>query len=319
MSKINKILVIRLSSLGDIILSFPLLKKLREIFPSAEIHFFTKEIYREAVEMNPFVDKIHILGDTLSDSRKVVKENQFDLIIDIHKNFRSIYLTAFNGKNVKRYKKNNFKKFLLVNFKIDLLKNSVPVYKKYLKTISDFIKDGDYDFSNSELVFDKEKEIEGDYIVIAPSSKHFTKRYPENKFVNFINEFQKNNKNKFILIGDNSETDRKICSYISDNCSNTLNMCGKLSLNKLAGILYNSTKVITNDSAILHLSEALGKSVNAIFGSTVKQFGFFPQLKDSKVFEISGLKCRPCTHIGRDKCPEGHFRCMEEIQLIVDS
>ena len=96
-------------------------------------------------------------------------------------------------------------------------------------------------------------------------------------------------------------------------------MCGKLSLNKLAGILYNSTKIITNDSAILHLSEALGKSVNAIFGSTVKQFGFFPQLKDSKVFEISGLKCRPCTHIGRDKCPEGHFRCMEEIQLIVNS
>ncbi|HMQ70245.1 MAG TPA: glycosyltransferase family 9 protein [Ignavibacteria bacterium] len=315
MFKINKILVIRLSSLGDIILSFPLLKKLREKFPSAEIHFLTKEIYLEAVKLNPVVDKILILNENIKNSRREIRKNQYDLIIDIHKNFRSIYLSAFNGKSIKRYKKDNFRKFLLVNLKIDLLKNALPVFGKYLRTISEYLKNGDYNYTTSELVFDKRKEIEKDYIVIAPSSKHYTKRYPENKFVNFINEFHKLNNIKFVLVGDSSEKDQNICGFISEKCSNTINLCGKLSLDKLAGVLYHSTKIITNDSAVLHLSEALGKSVNAVFGSTVKQFGFFPQLNDSEVFEIKGLKCRPCTHIGRDKCPEGHFKCMEEIHL----
>ncbi len=87
-------------------------------------------------------------------------------------------------------------------------------------------------------------------------------------------------------------------------------MCGKLDIPRLANILYNSEYVICNDSAILHLSESLGRKVVAIFGSTVKEFGFFPQLKDSKVLEVKGLECRPCTHIGRESCPEGHFKCM---------
>lgn len=319
MSQIKKILVIRLSSFGDIILSFPLLKKLREKFPETELHFLTKENYKEVIDLNPEVDKILTLKDPMSDFRNEIKEEKYDLILDIHKNFRSIFLSAFNGKKVKRYSKDNLKKFLLVKFKIDLLKNEVPVYKKYLNTISEYISNDEYNFSISELTFEKEKIIKGEYIVIAPSSRHFTKTYPKDKFVNFVNEFHKSNKIQFVLVGDNSDRDKSICSYIAGKSENVTDLCGKISIDQLAGVLYNADKIITNDSAILHFSEALGKNVSAIFGSTVKQFGFFPQLNGSKVYEINGLKCRPCTHIGRDKCPEGHFRCMEEIQLVVSS
>ena len=319
MSDIKKILVIRLSSLGDIILSFPLLKNLKENYPEAELHFLTKEIYKDVILMNNSVDKILILKESLNDTRKEIAESDYDLIVDIHKNMKSIYVSAYNGRKIKRYRKDNFRKFLLVKFKIDLYKNVIPVYRKYLNTVSEYFDLDQNTFSVSELSFKKEKVIEGNYIVIAPSSRHFTKTYPKEKFVSYINNLREKSDVKFILAGDNSEKDKSICRYISENCEYVTDLCGKLSIDELAGVLFYSNEIITNDSSILHFSEALGRNVTAIFGCTVKQFGFFPQLKDSKVFEINGLKCRPCTHIGKDKCPEGHFNCMNEIELKVKS
>ncbi len=316
MPDIKKILVIRLSSFGDIILSFPLLKKLREKFPESEIHFLTKDNYREAVELNPYVHKIIFYEGSLLNTRKKIKNENFDLIIDIHKNFRSIFISFLNAGSVKRYSKENFKKFLLVKFKLNLFKEIIPVYKKYILAARKYFSESDTEYSTTELIFDRKRIYEEEYIVISPSSRHFTKTYPVIKYIAYINS-QANK--KFIITGDSSETDMIICRLIEANCSNVINLCGKLNINELANVLYFSEFVICNDSAILHLAEALGKKVTSIFGSTVKEFGFFPQLKHSKVLEISDLKCRPCTHIGRESCPEGHFRCMEEVQLIVNS
>lgn len=300
-------------------MSFPLLKKLKEKFPEAELHFLTKEIYKDLIRMNQSVDKILILKEPLKETRKEIGESDYDLIIDIHRNFRSIYLSAFNGRKIKRYRKDNFRKFLLVKFKIDLFKNIIPVYRKYLNTVSEYLTGDEKKFSISELSFKKEKVIESKYMVIAPSSRHFTKTYPKEKFVSYINNLHERSDIKVILAGDNSEKDKSICRHISENCEYVTDLCGKLSIDELAGVLFYSSEIITNDSSILHFSEALGRNVTAIFGCTVKQFGFFPQLEDSKVMEINGLKCRPCTHIGRDKCPEGHFNCMNEIELIIDN
>jgi len=313
---IKKILVIRLSSLGDIILSFPLLKKLRETFPEAGIHFLTKKKYREVAGLNPFPDKIIFFEGSVADARRAVKEEKYDLIIDIHKNFRSIFISLLNAGSVKRYSKENFKKFLLVKFKLNLFKEIIPVYKKYILAARKYFRKSDTEYSTTELIFDKKRIYEEEYIVISPSSRHFTKTYPVIKFIAYINS-QANK--KFIITGDSSETDMIICRLIEANCSNVINLCGKLSINELANVIFYSEFVICNDSAILHLAEALGKKVTSIFGSTVKEFGFFPQLKQSEVLEINGLKCRPCTHIGRESCPEGHFRCMEEIQLVMNN
>jgi heptosyltransferase-2 len=312
----NKILIIRLSSLGDIILTFPLLKKLRQKYPDSKIHFLTKSRFAELVSLNPNVDRIIQMDDSLKNTRKEVKKENYDLIIDIHKNFRSIFLSSFNAKKVLRYSKENFKKFLLVKLKINLFKEVIPVYKKYLLTLKTLLSsDTDYQFTISDLKFVKKRIYEEKYVVVAPASRHFTKTYPAEKFIEFIN---KNSKERFVLVGDDTEGENNICSDIESKCENVINKCGKLNMTELANIIYNSEYVICNDSAILHLSEALGKRVVAIFGSTVKEFGFFPQLKESKVLEVKGLKCRPCTHIGRDSCPEGHFKCMG-FQLTVSS
>ncbi len=310
LTEIKKILVIRLSSLGDIILSFPLIKKLNKTFPDAEIHFLTKKEYADAAALNPYIDKIIKYGSSVSETRKEINIGKYDLILDIHKNFRSIFISIFNGSKVRRYHKDNFRKFLLVKFKWNLFREIIPVYKKYILTISDLIKEDDTEFTVSELTFDKKRNYDYNYIVISPSSRHFTKTYPAEKFIDYINS---NPDKKYILTGDNSDRDKNICSHIESKCSNTLNLCGKLDINNLAGVIYHSEYVICNDSAILHLAEALGKKVTAIFGSTVKEFGFFPQLEQSEVIEVEGLECRPCTHIGRESCPLGHFKCMEMI------
>ncbi|MEO8208979.1 MAG: glycosyltransferase family 9 protein [bacterium] len=315
MPEIKKILVIRLSSFGDIVLSFPLLKKLKEKFPASEIHFFTKKDFSELISMNPHVDKVILLDDNQSLARKQINSEDYDLIIDIHKNFRSILSSIFIGGKIYRYKKENFKKFLLVKFKINLFKEIIPVYKKYLLTIQKYLNSDDYKFVVTDLKFDKEKFIESEYIVVSPSSKHFTKTYPADKFIKYINSRADI---KFVLVGDKSKTDHDICKYIESKCINVLNLCSKLSIDKLANVLYNSKHVICNDSAILHFAESLGKKVTAIFGSTVREFGFFPQLNHSEVLEVRNLYCRPCTHIGRESCPEGHFKCMNEIQLAVN-
>lgn len=312
LADIKKILVIRLSSLGDIILSFPLLKILNSLYPGSEIHFLTKGNYCEAAALNPHISRIIESGDSITETRREIKKENYDLILDIHKNFRSICLSMFVGRKVSRYYKDNLRKFLLVNFKWNFFREIIPVYRKYILAIKDLPAGTGSEFTTSELKFNKVRTYDFKYTVISPSSKHFTKTYPADKFISYINSHPAG---KFILTGDDSEKDKKICRYIESRCKNTINLCGKLDISKLAGLIYNSECVICNDSAILHLSEALGKKVNSVFGSTVKEFGFFPQLKESKVFEVKDLECRPCSHIGKDKCPKGHFKCMQENEL----
>ncbi len=308
MPEIKKILIIRFSSLGDIILTFPLLKKLRRKYPESEIHFLTGVKYQEVLKLNPSINRVILYDKSLSEIRKVISAENFDVILDLHKNLKSFYACFMNSKRTFRIRKENLKKFILVKFKINLFREIIPVYKKYIICADPVLENKDYEYETDELIFSKGNLFEGKYIVLSPSSRHFTKTYPAAKFIEFIKQYPEL---KFVLTGDNTDRDKEICGMISEQCSNTLNFCGKLNMSALANTINYSELVICNDSAVLHLSEALGKKTNAVFGSTVKEFGFFPQLKISVTLENKDLKCRPCTHIGRESCPEKHFRCMD--------
>ena len=263
--------------------------------------------------MNTQINKFLIYkGEPLKTFRRKIKNTNYDLIIDLQKNFRSIYSTRSTNTKVRRYKKDNFKKFLLVSFKINLTDVVTPVYKKYMLSLQDYLEEIDYRFMPTELDFDRRRIVKQDYVVIAPSSKHFTKTFPTEKFAELIKNIKHH---KIVLVGEKTTKDMSICRYLSKISDNIINYCGKMNYQALANVLYYSDVVVCNDSGILHLSEALRKKVIAIFGSTVKEFGFYPQLEDSRVMEVKNLKCRPCTHIGRYKCPLKHFKCMEEIKV----
>jgi len=305
-----KILIIRLSSFGDIVLTYPLINELNKAFPESQIDFLTKSQYKELVRLHPHVNNIiSFNNESLSEIRSNI--NEYDIIIDLHKNIRSYLFTLFISNLVVHYKKQTFKKLLLVVSKINLFKEVIPVYKKYLLSIHKLLNYDNYEYSNTNLIKKSQRIITENYVVISPSSKHFTKTLPEEKFAEIIENIQ--NK-KIVIVGDNSKTDKDICEYLSANCDNVINYCGKTDFEKLTNILYYSDLVICNDSGVLHLAESLGKKVIVFFGSTVKEFGFFPQLESTKVVENINLNCRPCTHIGKSYCPKKHFKCMRDLQ-----
>jgi heptosyltransferase-2 len=314
----SKILIIRFSSFGDIVLTFPLIKILKSKLPRCKIHFLTSEKYAQLAGMNPYIDKIisYSPAEPLGPLReKVVHEEEYDIILDLHKNFRSLYLTLFSGIETRRYKKQSWKKFLLVEFKINKFEEVIPVYKKYLLTVEDILSPADYSFSLTPLKAQLTRTISERYIVIAPSSRHFNKTYPKEKFLNVIHGIKGY---KVALTGDGSKRDTEICTYLESNSSNVINLCGKLSFEELTEVLYNAEYVICNDSGVLHLAEAAGKKVYAIFGATVKEFGFFPRSTHSEVFENKELPCRPCTHVGLPGCPKYHFKCMNDLEIKIN-
>jgi heptosyltransferase-2 len=303
-----KILVIRLSSFGDIVLSYTFLYELRKLYPDSQISFLTRAQYSELIKMNPYVDDVlEYEENTLWTSAVNIYKNKYDKIFDLHKNIKSYILSVFVINKVNRLKKETFRKALLVLFKINLLSNFKPVFEKYLSLLDTGTASCGRKFRILTGFKSGTRLIKENYTVIAPSSKHFTKRLPKEIFEQIINS--KRNE-LFVLTGDKSSIDNEICSYLESNCKNTINLQGNLSFRELADLIFFSEYVICNDSGIMHLAEALDKKVTVFFGSTVKEFGFFPQLTESDIREVTGLECRPCTRIGKNKCPKKHFKCM---------
>lgn len=302
MSNAGKILVIRLSSFGDVVLTFPFLNELRRLYPKAQIDFVVKEQYAELLKLHNSVDNIIVYSESI---KQILNENNYDVVFDLQSNLKSRRILPSNSK-VFRVRKETWKKHLLVYTKINLLETPIPVYRKYLNALKEFNNSANTDFTKSKLKISETNFVQGKYAVLSPSSKHFTKRFPKELFVDLL----KNVSIKFVLTGDNNETDKEICSYIASRIKDCVNLCGKLNFSELAGVISKSKFVLCNDSGVLHLSEALGKKTFVFFGSTVKEFGFFPQLETTEVQEIHRLNCRPCSHIGRSKCPKGHFKCM---------
>ncbi len=310
-NKIKKILIIRFSSLGDIVLTFPLITILKENYPGCEIHFLTKNKYTSLLQLNNKIDLIFSVNSIKKKSiKKTIRTEKYDIIIDLQKNIKSFFSTFFTGTKVLRIKKDNFRKYLLVKFKISSGKIFDPVYLKYIKSCIDFLDLEGTDFRTTDLSFFKDPLIKNEYLVIAPASRHFTKTYPEERLIEIINTFHNY---KIILVSDNVETEMKLCKRLSGQSYNVIDYSGKLNYEALSNVLYHSKLVFCNDSGVLHLAEAIGKKVICVFGSSVKEFGFYPQLKSSAVFENNSLKCRPCSHIGKNICPKEHFKCMKDI------
>jgi len=322
----RKILIIRLSSIGDIVLSTPLIRVLREKFPSAQIDFIVKKEFSELLKFNPHLTNLIELDtdrgfkELLRLKSKIVKE-KYDLILDIHNNLRSIFLRTFSGAKVLKVNKRVFKRFLLVKFKINLYKNAIPVAERYIEPVHQFSIKNDNQglelFVPNHIVESAKNKInfsESDfYIAIAPSAKHETKRWLPERFAELADNLVKKFNAKIILMGGKEDENR--CEVVESMMkSKPINLCGKTTLLESAGILSLCKLLITNDSGLMHIGSAMKTNIVAIFGSTVKEFGFFPYGTQSIVVEKQ-VPCRPCSHIGRKKCPKGHFKCMKDIHV----
>jgi heptosyltransferase-2 len=324
---LKKILIIRFSSLGDVILTTPLLHVLKKKCPEYQLDYLIKQAYAEVLKNNPNVTNIITASNGLPFSElKSIKKNlkDYDVIVDLHNNLRTFYLKLFARAKKFTFRKYTFRKRLLVWFKINLLKNIPPVIDRYLLSIENlvnihhelgkhppeiFIDDKTkkkVDNLFKELNIDLNKKL----ICIVPGSKHFTKTYPPDLYAELINRFDESKFN-FILTGTGNDI-HNIDIIKTGTGENVFSLYEKLSIIELAELMRRCDVVITGDTGPMHIAEASGTPIVMMAGSSVKEFGFYPQSKNAKILEIE-IKCRPCSHIGRSECPLGHFKCMKEI------
>jgi heptosyltransferase-2 len=313
LEKVNKLLIVRFSSLGDILLTTPLIRTIKKKYSAIEIDFVVREEYQDLLRLNPHLRNLLIYKneeDKLKILRNTICENNYDLIIDLQNNLRSWLLLKCYGSSVAGYKKNNIKKFLLVHFNINNLKNAKQIPVRYSSTLGNFKLDDE----GLQLITDKihNPVLNGieNLVGICPGSKHFTKMWPEEYFIqlgNLLNE----NGFKIVLFG--GKDDIQVCERISSKMSLAINLCNDNNIMQTAADMKCCKVIYCNDSGLMHTATAVNIPVIAFFGSTVKEFGFTPYNSKNLILENNSLSCRPCTHIGRNRCPEKHFKCMKEI------
>ncbi|MFA6468157.1 MAG: glycosyltransferase family 9 protein [Bacteroidota bacterium] len=333
----SKTVVLRLSSIGDIILSSPLLRVLRKaVGNDARIDFVVRKEYAELVRYNHHLSIVHEYDVAtgykgLQDLALQLRAEHYDLVIDIHDSIRTKFLrAACTTKNVVVMDKRKLERWLMVNLKRNAYSDNLTVAERYIETVENygikndnkgleiFIPDSTlFEISGKmgKLRLDRFEKVIG----ICPGSKHFTKRWQKEKFADVAVRAVTELKAKIHLFGGPDEWED--CEFVRQEVARRVssesvtNFAGEFSLLESAAALEFCDAVVTNDSGLMHLAAAKQKKIVAIFGSTVKEFGFAPYGTESIVVEKNDLDCRPCTHIGKKECPKIHFKCMTDIDV----
>jgi len=329
----TKTLVIRFSSIGDIVLSTPLLRVLRARFPQGQIDYVTRTEYAELVKSNQNLNHTYEYDardrfEGLRALKKKIKDEGYGLIVDIHDSLRSKYLRSLRGPQRVVVNKRVFERSMLVNLKKNLYKDIVSVVDRYIEPLSDLGIQNDgkgvelhipdevlfgVSAKIATLKLDRFEKVIG----LCPGARHFTKRWPADRFARVGAAFAQKMDAKILLFG--GAADASVCNQICWDINNqsgvdrATSLCGQLQLLQTAAAMEYCDVIITNDTGLMHIAVAMKKKIIAVFGSTVREFGFFPYDPHAVVLETQGLGCRPCSHIGRSECPEKHFKCMTEI------
>jgi ADP-heptose:LPS heptosyltransferase len=311
-TSLKKILIIRLSSFGDILLTTPLLRSIKKKNPAVRIDFVLKEEFYPLIQNNPYLTNIYKYNNRSSDQRALLNlltSGNYELVIDLQNNLRSGRITKHLHCRILRFRKNNFKKFLLVHFKINRLKNELQIPLRYAGTAGAELDSEGLDFFTDKAPDSKLIPSEK-YIGLCPGAKHFTKRWLKEYFLDLGKRLHSAGY-KSVIFGGPDEM--QICTELGNEITDSVNLCNTGILQTGADMKICSV-IFTNDSGLMHLATAVKVPVIAFFGSTVREFGFFPYKAKSIELEIENLSCRPCTHIGRNYCPKNHFKCMKEIK-----
>ncbi|MBI5539140.1 MAG: glycosyltransferase family 9 protein [Bacteroidia bacterium] len=312
-----KFLIIRFSSIGDIVLTTPVVRCLKKQVAESEIHFLTKSAFSGILLSNPNVDKVLTLKEKFSDTINEIKEERYDYIIDLHNNIRTKRIKSQIGILSLTFPKLNIEKWLLVNFKINKMPNK-HIVDRYFEPVKLF--EVENDGNGLDYFIPKQDEVEinmlpdfvqNGYVGFVIGAKHFTKKMPAEKISEIISKL---NYPIVILGGKEDSTD---ADKIMSICKNrkVYNSCGKYNLNQSASIVKQARVIVSHDTGLMHIAAAFQKPIISIWGNTVPEFGMYPYVKKelSDIVELKNIKCRPCTKIGFKQCPKKHFRCMNEI------
>ncbi|NQW28792.1 MAG: glycosyltransferase family 9 protein [Flammeovirgaceae bacterium] len=328
-----KILVLRFSSIGDIVLTTPVLRILKTQLDDVKLHFATKEKFANILASNPYLDQIHRLGTSEAELIQELKIEKFDLIIDLHNNLRTWLIQKKLGVKTYRFDKLNIKKWLFTNFKIDLLPN-IHIVDRYLASIAPLGVKGDA--LGLDFFIPEHDEVQNNwlpethqngYIALVIGATYHTKRLPLKRLIELCDRINQ----PIILLGgpEDSGLGEQIQDFFMEKSTQNLseddiefklgkkalifNACGKFNLNQSASLIKKARYVFTHDTGLMHIAAAFKKHIYSIWGNTTPKFGMYPYRTSFVVFENNQLQCRPCSKIGFEKCPKNHFKCMNDL------
>ena len=309
--------------MGDILLTTPMIRSIQRQFPDKKIHFLLRSEYESVLLNNHFLEKIFLFTRVDEENKKLIKElrkEKYDLVVDLQNNIRSALVCSRLGVKTVKFNKRDTAKLLLVKFKMNLLKNAPQMPIRYAQLFDDLELDdeglGLITLNAPSTLFDPDKK----YIGFAPGSRHFTKMWPKEYYIQ-LGKMLNDEGYTVALFG--GKDDRLVCAEIA-NKVDSIDLSNKNDLLQTAVDMKKCEGIVCNDSGLMHTACAMHVKVLAIFGSTVKEFGFMPYtgkdsglLSQNIVLENKALSCRPCSHIGRDKCPKTHFKCMLELNPLL--
>jgi lipopolysaccharide heptosyltransferase II len=310
-----KILIIRLSSLGDVVITQPVVARILEYYPQAEVYYLVKPAYKEVVQSFPEKFRIIEWGDNLRDLLKLSRY-RFDLVIDLHNKPNTALIRIFcRAKRQVIYNKERRLRKLIVAHKTDSrISSTLDLYNSALKKLgippkNDYPKlNSDYNSVKlSRLISRNSQKL----ILIFPGATSFTKRWLLQNFAELINLIGE----KWLVVIAGSRTEIDLSRELEDLCKiEIINLTDRLALNQLISLIAAAAAVIANDSGPAHLAAALGKPQITIFGATSPKLGFAP-LNDKNISISKNAPCSPCSLHGSDSCPLGHFDCMKSITV----
>lgn len=317
MGEKNKLLIIRFSSIGDIVLTTPLVRCLKQQKPDIEIHYLVKKNFLQVIEHNPYINKIHIFKGNLRETVNELKTENYNYIIDLQNNIRSLRIKTKLKATYATVNKINIRKWLYVNLKINTMP-SVGIVDRYFATLKKLNIKND----NQGLDFFAEPDacsildtippkIRKGYVVAVTGAAHFTKQIPTEIFIQILN------KAHLPVVFTGSAADfEKSQNIIEQIQVQAYNACGKCTLGESSEIIKNAKVIITPDTGSMHIASAFRKPIVSLWGNTVPEFGMYPYMPNngelSFIAQAPNLRCRPCSKIGFKKCPKKHFNCMQK-------
>jgi ADP-heptose:LPS heptosyltransferase len=321
-----KFLIIRFSSIGDIVLTTPVVRCLKKQLVTAEVHYLTKKSFEKIFEANPYIDKMHYMDENPDALISTLKQEDFDYVIDLHNNLRTIKVKRALQKKTFSFEKLNLQKWLLTTFKINKMPD-VHIVDRYMKTVESFGIEND-GAGLDYFILPKDAVPENDiptshlagYIGIVTGAAHNTKKYPLHKLAAFCKSIE----HPVIILGgkEDAETGKQLSAI---DPFKIYNACGKFNLNESADLVRRAKMIISNDTGLMHIAAAFKRPVISIWGNTVPSFGMYPyyganflsrqQNIPYDILQVANLSCRPCSKIGYNKCPKRHFKCMEQIAV----
>ena len=314
----TRILIIRLSSIGDIVLTTPIIRCLKEQWAGeVEIHYLTKKAFKPVLVHNPHLAQLHLVENKVEEVIPALQEIGFDHVIDLHKNLRSAKVKrAIDAPNAS-FSKENIKKWLLVNLSWDVMPR-VHIVDRYFQAVETLQIENDLqglDYflgpQDDDAIRRLPESHQQGYLAWVVGAAHATKAVPVDKSVSILSQI----KMPVVLLG--GPTDKEKGGQIAREAGDHVhNACGQFQLNESAALVKGAQKVVTPDTGLMHVASAFHQDIYVLWGNTVRSFGMFPYLPEGKGSYrngvVEGLRCRPCSKIGFDKCPRRHFRCMKE-------